>query len=104
MAGAIVAHRQLMGVAPGARILAIHAFSPETKEAPQATTRHILAGLEWAIKKGARVINMSFAGPYDPDAAAGDEEGARQGGGADRSRRQYGPEFAAALSGRPIRT
>ena len=55
-----------MGVAPGARILAIHAFSPESKESPQATTRHILAGLEWAIKKGARVINMSFAGPYDP--------------------------------------
>ena len=66
MAGAIAARRQLTGVAPGARILAIHAFSPEAKEAPQATTRHILAGLEWAIKKGARVINMSFAGPYDP--------------------------------------
>ena len=33
---------------------------------PQATTQHILAGMEWAIKKGARVINMSFAGPYDP--------------------------------------
>ena len=28
--------------------------------------QHILAGLEWAINKGARVINMSFAGPYDP--------------------------------------
>ena len=66
MAGAIVAHRKLMGVAPGARILAVHAFSPESKEGPQATTRHILAGLEWAINKGARVINMSFAGPYDP--------------------------------------
>jgi subtilisin family serine protease len=35
-------------------------------ESPQATTQHILAGLEWAIGKGARVINMSFAGPYDP--------------------------------------
>ena len=66
MAGAIVAHRKLMGIAPGARILAVHAFSPESKEGPQATTRHILAGLEWAINKGARVINMSFAGPYDP--------------------------------------
>jgi Subtilase family len=66
MAGAIVAHRKLMGIAPGARILAIHAFSPDAKESPQATTEHILAGIEWAIKKGARVINMSFAGPYDP--------------------------------------
>jgi subtilisin family serine protease len=66
MAGAIAARRRLTGIAPGAQILAVHAFSPETKEAPQATTRHILAGIEWAIKKGARIINMSFAGPYDP--------------------------------------
>ncbi len=66
MAGAIAAHRQLMGIAPGAKILAIHAFSPDAGESPQATTQHILAGLEWAISKGARVINMSFAGPYDP--------------------------------------
>ena len=66
MTGAIVAHRMLKGVAPAAKILAIHAFSPEAAESPQATTQHILAGLEWAIKKGARVINMSFAGPYDP--------------------------------------
>jgi subtilisin family serine protease len=66
MAGAIAARQALMGVAPGARILAVHAFSTESRESPQATTRHILAGLEWAIKKGARVINMSFAGPYDP--------------------------------------
>jgi hypothetical protein len=66
MTGAIAAHRQLMGIAPAAKILAIHAFSPDAAESPQATTQHILAGLEWAIGKGARVINMSFAGPYDP--------------------------------------
>ena len=66
MAGAIAARRKLMGVAPGARILAISAFSPDANESPQATTQHIIAGLEWAIKKGARIINMSFAGPYDP--------------------------------------
>ena len=66
MTGAIAAQRKLLGVAPGAKILAIHAFSPDASDAPQATTKHILAGLEYAIKKGARVINMSFAGPYDP--------------------------------------
>jgi subtilisin family serine protease len=66
MAGAIAARKALMGVAPAAKILAIHAFSTESRESPQATTRHILAGLDYAIKKGARVINMSFAGPYDP--------------------------------------
>ncbi len=66
MAGAIAARKALMGIAPGAKILAIHAFSTESRESPQATTRHILAGIDYAIKKGARVINMSFAGPYDP--------------------------------------
>jgi len=66
MTGAIVAHRKLLGVAPGVRILAVHAFSPDKQNSAQATTQHILAGIDWAIEKGARIINMSFAGPYDP--------------------------------------
>ena len=66
MAGAIVSQDRLMGIAPGARTLAIHAFSTGAQQSPQATTRNIIAGLEWALNKGARIINMSFAGPYDP--------------------------------------
>jgi subtilisin family serine protease len=66
MTGAIVAHRRLLGVAPGARVLAIHAFSPNAQHPQQATTQNIIAGIDWAIEKGARIINMSFAGPYDP--------------------------------------
>jgi subtilisin family serine protease len=66
MAGAIAAHRRLVGVAPGARILAIHAFSSSTADSAEATSAHILAGIDWAIQKGARIINMSFAGPDDP--------------------------------------
>jgi subtilisin family serine protease len=66
MTGAIVAHRRLLGVAPRAHILAIHAFSPDALHPQQATTQNIVAGIDWAIAKGARVINMSFAGPYDP--------------------------------------
>jgi hypothetical protein len=66
MAGAIVSQDRLMGVAPGARTLAIHAFSTGTQQSPQATTQSIIAGLEWALNKGARIVNMSFAGPYDP--------------------------------------
>ena len=66
MAGAIVSQSRLMGIAPAARALAVHAFSMSAQQSPQATTRNIIAGLEWALNKGARIINMSFAGPYDP--------------------------------------
>ena len=64
MAGAIAAHAKLMGVAPQVRLLAIRAFGPRT--APEGTSFGILAGLDWAIQQGARVVNMSFAGPQDP--------------------------------------
>ena len=65
MAGAIASHRKLMGIAPSARIYAIHAFSTGGAGA-ESTTFNILKGLEWASDKGVRVINMSFAGPRDP--------------------------------------
>ncbi len=66
MAGAIASRGRLMGIAPGAKVLAVHVFSSTGQQSPQATTRNIVAGLEWAVAKGARVINMSFAGPSDP--------------------------------------
>ncbi len=65
MAGAIAAQRRLMGVAPGARLLAINAFSGGAATA-ESTTFNILKGLEWAAANNARIINMSFAGPRDP--------------------------------------
>ena len=65
IAGAIVSHSKLTGVAPRARILAVRAFDP-TSGTAEGTTFNILKGLEWATSKGARVINMSFAGPHDP--------------------------------------
>jgi hypothetical protein len=49
MVGAIAAHSRLLGVAPNAKILAVHAFSADAKQSPEATTRQIVAGLEWAI-------------------------------------------------------
>ena len=67
MAGAIASQDRLIGVAPGARTLAVHAFSTgAAQQSPQATTQSIVAGIEWALSKGARIINMSFAGPQDP--------------------------------------
>jgi Subtilase family/Fervidolysin N-terminal prodomain len=65
IAGAIVAHSRLMGAAPQARILAARAFSAKTRTA-EATTYSINRGIDWAMSRGARIINMSFAGPRDP--------------------------------------
>jgi len=65
IAGLIAAHGKLMGAAPGAHILAIRAFDAAGAGA-EGTTFNILKGLDWAAAHGARVINMSFAGPPDP--------------------------------------
>jgi subtilisin family serine protease len=70
MAGAIVARSRMTGSAPGARLLAIRAFSGND-ETSEATTVSILKSIDWAVSRGARVINMSFAGPYDPDISRG---------------------------------
>jgi hypothetical protein len=68
MAGAIVAHAKLQGVSPGAQILAIRAFGVASSGA-EGTTLTLLKALDWAVAHGARIINMSFAGPMDPEMA-----------------------------------
>lgn len=65
IAGVIAAQGRLMGVAPRAKVLAVRAFDPSGSGA-QGSTFNILKGLDWSVSKGARVINMSFAGPKDP--------------------------------------
>jgi len=65
IAGLIAAHGKLTGAAPGARILAIRAFDPAGNSA-EGSTFNILKSLDWAVANGARIINMSFAGPADP--------------------------------------
>jgi len=64
MAGAIASHVGLLGVAPNAKIIAICAFGGSG--APEATSANIIRGLDYAIAHGAKIVNMSFAGPQDP--------------------------------------
>jgi subtilisin family serine protease len=66
IAGIVGARAELTGVAPGASVLGVRAFSSEAKGPAQSYTLAILKGLDWAVLNGARVVNMSFAGPNDP--------------------------------------
>jgi hypothetical protein len=65
MAGAIASRGSVQGIAPGANLLTVRAFSANSGSA-EGTTLTIIKGLDWAAEKGARVVNMSFAGPADP--------------------------------------
>lgn len=70
IAGGIAAHGKLLGAAPEAQILAVRAFAG-TGRADNGTTFAIMKGLDWAVLRGARVVNMSFAGPQDPGITRG---------------------------------
>jgi hypothetical protein len=65
MAGAIASRGTVQGIAPRAELLAIRAFSASSQDA-EGTTLNIIKGLDFAAEKGARIVNMSFAGPSDP--------------------------------------
>jgi hypothetical protein len=66
IAGAILAHAKLMGVAPDADVIAIRAFTGEGKaDGAEGTSYQILEGLEFAAAQEARIVNMSFAGAHD---------------------------------------
>ncbi|HVU41891.1 MAG TPA: S8 family serine peptidase [Xanthobacteraceae bacterium] len=66
MAGAIAAHGKLLGIAPGAAIVAARAFDDSRGEA-KGTSFAIYKSLQWAADSRAGVVNMSFVGPFDPD-------------------------------------
>jgi filamentous hemagglutinin family protein len=66
MTGAIASHQHLLGVAPNAKVIAICAFGGSAASGAESTSVKIINGIDYAIKQGARIINMSFAGPRDP--------------------------------------
>ncbi|WP_210253034.1 S8 family serine peptidase, partial [Beijerinckia sp. L45] len=66
MAGVIVAHQMLVGIAPDAHVIAVRAFSSLSGGGTGGTGYDILRGLDFAALHGAQIVNMSFAGPEDP--------------------------------------
>ncbi len=66
MAGAIAAHGKLSGIAQGPELLAARAFG-DSAGAATGTSFAIYKSLQWAADNSARIVNMSFAGPADPD-------------------------------------
>jgi len=65
VAGAIAAHARLKGSAPAARILAAQAFD-RGQDRTEGNGHTVAKAIYWATDRGARVINMSFAGMRDP--------------------------------------
>jgi subtilisin family serine protease len=65
IAGVIASHGKLLGIAPGAQLLAAGAFDDAPAGAKGASFA-VYKALQWAADNNARVVNMSFAGPSDP--------------------------------------
>jgi subtilisin family serine protease len=69
MAAAIAARGHLLGTAPAVKILAVQAFTTNGATS-NGTTFSLLKAIDWAGNSAARIINMSFAGPPDPQMQA----------------------------------
>ena len=65
ISGIIAAHGIVRGVAPEANLLDVRVFASDRGRPSTATTFNIVRGIDWALSKHARVLNMSFAGPSD---------------------------------------
>ena len=66
MAGAIAARGRLRGVASNVKLLSARAFDTDGAGGALGSSFSVMKGLDWAAHAGARVVNMSFAGPQDP--------------------------------------
>lgn len=101
IAGILAARVELKGVAPDASLLAARAFRGDARGTSEGDSMAVIKALEWAFKSGARVFNMSFAGPYDPllrDAiVAADAEGGIFVAAAGNGGAAAAPAFPAAL-------
>lgn len=67
IAGIIAARGTIQGIAPASQLVSARVFRKSSGgTSASATTVRVLKGITWSVEKGARVLNMSFAGPRDP--------------------------------------
>jgi subtilisin family serine protease len=67
IAGIIAGKGDVQGIAPGVKMLAIRAFaSEELGVSPTTTSLAMARAMDIAVARGAKIINMSFAGAEDP--------------------------------------
>jgi subtilisin family serine protease len=66
IAGVIASRGTLLGIAPDARLLGVRAFLEDERGSAYGTTWRVSTALDRAHSAGARIVNMSFAGPEDP--------------------------------------
>ncbi|MEM8688762.1 MAG: S8 family serine peptidase [Pseudomonadota bacterium] len=66
VASLIAAQTGMTGIVPNADLLSARTFTYSGRwQRTVGETYYLLQGLDWAVLKGARVFNMSFAGPKD---------------------------------------
>ncbi|MEQ1650264.1 MAG: S8 family serine peptidase [Hyphomicrobiaceae bacterium] len=65
VAGLIIGQGTVQGIAPKSSVLSARVFSGKDVASSRATSASILRGMAWSTEQGARVFNMSFAGPRD---------------------------------------
>src|SRR5262245_10747194 len=67
VAGIIRAQGLVQGAARADELLAVRAFRANGKtNGPTTTTDILISAVDWAVRNGARVLNMSFIGAHDP--------------------------------------
>ncbi len=67
IAGIIRARGLVLGVAPDATLLAVRAFETAPRRGlPESTSFVLLRALDWSVRHGANVLNLSFSGDRDP--------------------------------------
>jgi len=80
VASIIAAREGMTSVAPQAMLLSVKAFAPDSKYGRAiGNTYDLLRGIDWAVGKHAKVLNLSFAGPRDPLLQAALDAAAQRG-------------------------